>query len=214
MLYQRMRNEPPEQPHTEWAMQDPPPKGTWIAYVRSMQKSHMIQDLVLPEHVQQSTRISQRKGQFRKYAKQVVRPRVGKAAMAQKEGGLPWVWMAKNLTTKEHVRCFEQWWVWRIQGRPPWDKQEKCPLCGRQTVPKTEHIQRECPEAARMAQGTSLTTMDFLDTPTTPEGFKAQMSLAEQYNRMWVQTCDPERSVPGGDSQVGDMDEPKNRVPW
>ena len=95
MLYQRMRNEPPEQPHTEWAMQDPPPKGTWIAYVRSMQKSHMIQDLVLPEHVQQSTRMSQRKGQVRKYAKQVVRPRVGKAAMAQKEGGLPWVWMAK-----------------------------------------------------------------------------------------------------------------------
>ena len=65
-----------------------------------------------------------------------------------------------------------------------------------------------------MAQGTSLTPMDFLDTPTTPEGFKAQMSLAEQYSRRWVQTCDPERSVPGGDIQVGDMDKPKNRVPW
>ena len=119
-------------------MQDPPPKGTWIAYVRSMQKSHMIQDLVLPEHVQQSTRMSQRRGQIRKYAKQVVRPRVGKAAMAQKEGGLPWVWMAKNLTTKEHVRCFEQWWVWRIQGRPPWDKQENVPYVGgKQYLPRS-----------------------------------------------------------------------------
>ena len=115
MLYQRMRNEPPGQPHTEWAMQDPPPKGTWVAYVRSMQKSHMIQDLALPAHVQQSPRVSQRKGQIRKYAKQIVRPRVGKAAMTQREGGLPWAWMAKNLNTKEHIRCFEQWWVWRIQ---------------------------------------------------------------------------------------------------
>ena len=61
MLYQRMRNEPPGQPHTEWARQDPPPKGTWIAYVRSMQNSHKIGDLELPMHVQQSPNISQRK---------------------------------------------------------------------------------------------------------------------------------------------------------
>ena len=127
MLYQRMRNEPPGQPHTEWAMQDPPPRGTWIAYVRSMQRSHMIQDLELPMYAQQSPKTSQGKGQIRKYAKQVVRPRARRTAKAQEEGSLPWVWMARNFRTKEQIRCFEQWWVWRIQGKPPWDMQEECP---------------------------------------------------------------------------------------
>ena len=89
MLYQRMRNEPPGQPHTEWAMQDPPPRGTWVAYVRSMQRSHMIQDLELPMYAQQSPKMSQRTGQIRKYAKQVVRPRVRRAARTQGEESSP-----------------------------------------------------------------------------------------------------------------------------
>ena len=44
-LYQRMRNEPQDQPHTQWARQDPPPKGTWIAYARSLQDKLGIPDI-------------------------------------------------------------------------------------------------------------------------------------------------------------------------
>ena len=54
-------------------------------------------------------------------------------------------------------------------------------------VPTTEHIQYECMEAAKMAEDTSLTTMDFLDLPTTPEWFRMQMSLVEHCNRVWTQ---------------------------
>ena len=39
MLYQRMRNQPMHLPHTQWARQEPAPRGTWVAYVRSMQTS-------------------------------------------------------------------------------------------------------------------------------------------------------------------------------
>ena len=120
--------------------------------------------------------------------------------------------MAKNFRTKEQIRCFEQWWVWRIQGKPPWDKQEECPLCRKRTAPTTEHVQHECPEAAKMAEGTSLTTMDFLDLPTTPERFKVQMSLAEHYNRAWTQVRDLKGPRLGGTSEVGNINGAKIKV--
>ena len=171
----------------------------------------MIQDLELPIYAQQSPKTSQRKGQIRKYAKQVVRPRVQRTAKAQGEGSLPWVWMARNFRTKEQIRCFEQWWVWRIQGNPPWEMQEACPLCRKRMVPTTEHIQLECSQAAEMAEGTSLTTMDLLDLPTTPERFKMQMSLAEHYNRVWTQARNLGGPKPSGSSEVQDIDGAKIR---
>ena len=44
-LYQRERNEPRDLPHTQWALQDPPPKGTWVAYARSIQTRLEIPDI-------------------------------------------------------------------------------------------------------------------------------------------------------------------------
>ena len=40
------------------------------------------------------------------------------------------------------------------------------------------------------AEGISLTTMDSLDLPTTPERFKAQILLAKQCNRVWTMGSD------------------------
>ena len=48
MLYQRMRHEPADQPHTQWAQQAPPPRYTLIAYVRSMQQRLGIPDICIP----------------------------------------------------------------------------------------------------------------------------------------------------------------------
>ena len=73
-------------------------------------------------------------------------------------------------------------------------------------------IQQECPKAAMMAEGTSLTTKDFLDSPTTPERFKVQMSLAEHYNRVWMQVRDLKGPKPGGDGKVGHISGAKVRV--
>ena len=50
-----------------------------------------------------------------------------------------------------------------------------------------------------MAEGTSFTTMEFLDLPTTPERFKAQMSLAEHYNRAWTSERGPKVPRPRGE---------------
>ena len=48
MLYQRMRNQDPKLPHVQWAKQEMAPRGTWIAYVRSMQTAMGIPDLAVP----------------------------------------------------------------------------------------------------------------------------------------------------------------------
>ena len=63
-----------------------------------------------------------------------------------------------------------------------------------------------------MAGGTSLTTMDFLDLPTMPGRFKVQMSLAEHYNRVWIQVRDLRGPKPGGDGEVGNISGAKVRV--
>ena len=83
--------------------------------------------------------------------------------------------------------------------RPPWDRQGMCPLCGERTAPTTHHVQYECPVAAEMAEGTSVTTMEILDLPTTPERFKAQMSLVEHYSRAWTAARGPKVSRPRGE---------------
>ena len=41
--------------------------------------------------------------------------------------------------------------------------------------------------------------MEFLDLPTTPERFKAQMSLAEHYNRAWTSERGPKVPRPRGE---------------
>ena len=103
----------------------------------------------------------------------------------QKKTSLPWVWMAENLRTKHQVKSFETWWAWRIQGEPPWGKQQSCPLCEGSADSTTHHIKDECPEAARRTEGKAVTTMDFLDLPNKPEKLMAQVLLAEDFNTTW-----------------------------
>ena len=53
------------------------------------------------------------------------------------------------------------------------------------------------------AEGISFTTMDFLDLPTTPERFRAQMSLAEHYNRIWTLEHNPRGPRSNGSGEMG-----------
>ena len=39
------KNQPLHLPHAQWARQEPAPRGTWVAYARSMQTSLGIPDL-------------------------------------------------------------------------------------------------------------------------------------------------------------------------
>ena len=62
LLYQRMRNELKAQPHKQWARQIPLPKGTWVAYARSLQDRLGIPDTQIPNGGWGRTRPARHKG--------------------------------------------------------------------------------------------------------------------------------------------------------
>ena len=89
-----MRNEPEARPHTQWARQDPPPKGTWIAYARRLQHRPKILDIDTLQQGGNAPSKAERQKLLEQYAQQIVQPAVqGKGSTPQTPAALPWAWI-------------------------------------------------------------------------------------------------------------------------
>ena len=186
MLYQRMRNEPEEQPHTIWARQDPPPKGTWVAYARSLQNRLQVPDLVVQAKDQPPLGKAARKAAVHRYADHVVWPAVrGGDDATHRSQGLPWVWLHTCIKGREEVNTFEEWWAWRSKGKTPRQLCAGCHMCLADVVCDMRHITECCQPAAVIARCYDQDIREVFEVPTTPDRFRAILDITGSLLALW-----------------------------
>ena len=186
MLYQRMRNEPEGQPHTIWARQDPPPKGTWVAYARSLQNRLQVPDLEVQAKDQPPLSRAARRAVVHRYADQVVWPAVrGRDDATLRCGGLPWVWIHTCVEGRKKVNTFEEWWAWRIKGWPPRQLARTCHMCLADAACDMRHVTECCQPAAVIARSYDQDIREVFEVPTTPDRFEAILDVTGSLLALW-----------------------------
>ena len=186
MLYQRMRNEPEAQPHTIWARQDPPPKGTWIAYAKSLQDRHQIPNLEVQAKRQPPLGQRARRSIIRKYAKQTVSPAISaKERASHRDHQLPWAWIQTCIENRAEVRTFEEWWAWRIMAKPPRQAHTACRMCLASTPCDTQHVKEGCQPAAAIATGKGQDIRNIFEVPDTPDHFIVVLEVISATLSLW-----------------------------
>ena len=182
----KMRHEPADLPHTQWAQQDPPPRGTWIAHVRSMQQRLGIPDIcIFAGKVNRSKKTVMRQV-YTDYARQVVEPAIqGARGSGPRAKSLPWSWINTCLTQPQQIQIFETWLSWRIRDQPPWACTHKC--CMRQAISQstTLHVTDACQTAAWIAQEKGANIRDSLEIPDVATQVMAQLVAVREISLCW-----------------------------
>ena len=111
-----------------------------------------------------------RKAIVHRYARQMVWPAVhGKDDTAHRGRELPWVWIHTCINGRTEVKAFEEWWAWRIMGRPPRQIYARCHMCLATAVCDMRHVTEGCQPAAVIARSHGQDIREVFEVPTTPD---------------------------------------------